>query len=46
MSSFLVSHFHAMLTNGIDLRLADIVVGASAGAELGSALLGGGLDLY
>ncbi|MDH6155004.1 NTE family protein [Polynucleobacter sphagniphilus] len=46
MSSFLVGYFHAMLTNGIDLRLADIVVGTSAGAVLGSALLGGRLDLF
>ncbi|MDH6524741.1 patatin-like phospholipase family protein [Polynucleobacter sphagniphilus] len=41
MSSFLVGYFHAMLTNGIDLRLADIVVGTSAGA-----VLGGRLDLF
>ena len=46
MSSFLVGYFHAMLTNGIDLRLADIVVGTSAGAVLGAALLGGRLDLF
>jgi NTE family protein len=46
MSSFLVGYFHAMLTNGIDLRLADIVVGTSAGAVLGSALLGGRLNLF
>ena len=46
MSSFLVGYFHAMLTNGIDLRLADIVVGTSAGAVLGSALLGSRLDLF
>lgn len=46
MSSFLVGYFHAMLTNGINLRLADIVVGTSAGAVLGSALLGGRLDLF
>jgi NTE family protein len=46
MSSFLVGYFHAMLSNGVDLRLADIVVGTSAGAVLGSALLGGRLDLF
>lgn len=46
MSSFLVGYFHAMLSNGVDLRLADIVVGTSAGAILGSALLGGRLDLF
>lgn len=46
MSSFLVGYFHAMLSNGINLRLADIVVGTSAGAVLGSALLGGRLDLF
>lgn len=46
MSSFLVGYFHAMLSNGIDLRLADIAVGTSAGAVLGSALLGGRLDLF
>ena len=46
MSSFLVGYFHAMLSNGIDLRLADIVVGTSAGAVLGSALLGSRLDLF
>jgi len=46
MSSFLVGYFHALLKNGIDLRLADIVVGTSAGAVLGSALLGGRLDLF
>jgi NTE family protein len=46
MSSFLVEYFHAMLSNGVDLRLADIVVGTSAGAVLGSALLGGLLDLF
>ena len=46
MSSFLVGYFHAMLANGIDLRLADIVVGTSAGAVLGSALLGSRLDLF
>ncbi len=46
MSSFLVGYFHAMLTNGINLRLADIVVGTSAGAVLGSALLGSRLDLF
>jgi NTE family protein len=46
MSSFLVGYFHAMLGNGIDLRLADIVVGTSAGAVLGSALLGSRLDLF
>ena len=46
MSSFLVGYFHAMLTNGVNLRLADIVVGTSAGALLGSALLGGRLDLF
>lgn len=46
MSSFLVGYFHAMLANGIDLRLADIVVGTSAGAVLGSALLGNRLDLF
>ncbi len=46
MSSFLVGYFHAMLTNGVDLRLADVVVGTSAGAILGSALLGGRLDLF
>ena len=46
MSSFLVGYFNAMLSNGIDLRLADIVVGTSAGAVLGSALLGSRLDLF
>jgi NTE family protein len=46
MSSFLVGYFHAMLRNGVDLRLADIVVGTSAGAVLGSALLGSRLDLF
>jgi NTE family protein len=46
MSSFLVGYFKAMRTNGVDLRLADIVVGTSAGAVLGSALLGGRLDLF
>ena len=46
MSSFLVGYFHAMLSNGINLRLADIVVGTSAGAVLGSALLGSRLDLF
>ena len=46
MSSFLVGYFHAMLNNGINLRLADIVVGTSAGAVLGSALLGSRLDLF
>ncbi len=46
MSSFLVGYFKAMLTNGVNLRLADIVVGTSAGAILGSALLGGRLDLF
>lgn len=46
MSSFLLGYFHAMLSNGVDLRLADIVVGSSAGAVLGSALLGGRLDLF
>lgn len=46
MSSFLVGYFHAMLSNGVNLRLADIVVGTSAGAILGSALLGGRLDLF
>lgn len=46
MSSFLVGYFHAMLSNGVDLRLADIVVGTSAGALLGSALLGSRLDLF
>lgn len=46
MSSFLVGYFHAMLTNGVNLRLADIVVGTSAGAVLGSALLGSRLDLF
>ena len=46
MSSFLVGYFHALLGNGIDLRLADIVVGTSAGAVLGSALLGSRLDLF
>ncbi len=46
MSAFLVGYFHAMLSNGIDLRLADIVVGTSAGAVLGSALLGSRLDLF
>ncbi|MFO1414523.1 MAG: hypothetical protein U1F10_11600 [Burkholderiales bacterium] len=46
MSSFLVGYFHALLTNGVDLRLADIVVGTSAGAVLGSALLGSRLDLF
>lgn len=46
MSSFLVGYFHAMLTNGVNLRLADIVVGTSAGAILGSALLGSRLDLF
>jgi NTE family protein len=46
MSSFLVGYFHAMLTNGVNLRLADIVVGTSAGALLGSALMGGRLDLF
>ena len=46
MSSFLVGYFHAMLSNGVNLRLADIVVGTSAGAVLGSALLGSRLDLF
>ncbi|QWD64685.1 patatin-like phospholipase family protein [Polynucleobacter sp. MWH-UH2A] len=46
MSSFLVGYFHAMLSNGVNLRLADIVVGTSAGAILGSALLGSRLDLF
>ncbi len=46
MSAFLVGYFHAMLKHGIDLRLADIVVGTSAGAVLGSALMGGRLDLF
>lgn len=46
MSSFLVGYFHAMLSHGVNLRLADIVVGTSAGAILGSALLGGRLDLF
>ena len=46
MSSFLVGYFHAMLNNGVDLRLADIVVGTSAGAFLGSALMGNRLDLF
>ena len=46
MSSFLVGYFHAMLENGVNLRLADIVVGTSAGAVLGSALLGSRLDLF
>lgn len=46
MSSFLVGYFHAMLSNGVNLRLADIVVGSSAGALLGSALLGGRLELF
>jgi NTE family protein len=46
MSSFLVGYFHAMLSNGVNLRLADIVVGTSAGAILGSALLGNRLDLF
>jgi NTE family protein len=46
MSSFLVGYFHAMLGNGINLRLADVVVGTSAGAVLGSALLGSRLDLF
>lgn len=46
MSSFLVGYFHAMLTNGVNLRAADIVVGTSAGAVLGSALLGSRLDLF
>jgi NTE family protein len=46
MSSFLVGYFNAMLNNGINLRLADIVVGTSAGAVLGSALLGSRLDLF
>ena len=32
MSSFLVGYFHALLSNGVNLRLADIVVGTSAGA--------------
>ena len=39
MSSFLVGYFHAMLTNGVNLRLADIVVGTSAGAVLGLSLI-------
>jgi len=34
MSSFLVGYFHAMLENGVNLRLADIVVGTSDGAVL------------
>jgi NTE family protein len=46
MSSFLVGYFHTMLKNGVNLRLADIVVGTSAGAVLGSALLGSRLDLF
>lgn len=46
MSSFLVGYFHALLSNGVNLRLADIVVGTSAGAVLGSALLGHRLDLF
>ena len=46
MSSFLVGYFHAMLENGVNLRLADIVVGTSAGAVLGRALLGSRLDLF
>jgi len=46
MSSFLVGYFHALLSNGVNLRLADIVVGTSAGAVLGSALLGQRLDLF
>ena len=46
MSSFLVGYFHAMLNNGVNLRLADIVVGTSAGAVLGGALLGSRLDLF
>lgn len=46
MSSFLIGYFNAMLTNGVNLRLADIVVGTSAGAVLGSALLGSRLDLF
>lgn len=46
MSSFLVGYFHAMLSNGVNLRSADIVVGTSAGAILGSALLGSRLDLF
>lgn len=46
MSSFLVGYFHALLSNGVNLRLADIVVGTSAGAILGSALLGHRLDLF
>lgn len=46
MSSFLVGYFHAMLSNGVNLRLADVVVGTSAGAILGSALLGSRLDLF
>jgi NTE family protein len=41
-----VGYFHAMLGNGINLRLADSVVGTSAGAVLGSALLGSRLDLF
>jgi hypothetical protein len=46
MSSFLVGYFHALLSHGVNLRLADIVVGTSAGAVLGSALLGHRLDLF
>lgn len=46
MSSFLGGYFHALLSNGVNLRLADIVVGTSAGAALGSALLGHRVDLF
>ena len=45
MSSFLVGYFHAMQSNGVNLKLSDIVVGTSAGAIFGSALLGGRMDL-
>ena len=41
--SWMMGYFHALKQNGVDLALADVVVGTSAGAIAGAVLSGGRL---
>lgn len=41
--SWMMGYFHALKQNGVDLALADVVVGTSAGSVAGAVLTGGAL---